>query len=199
MKRVFSCLLLLLCGLAFLGEAQAAANNSKVLVLPKPVITGGKPLMECLAGRQSNREISGQPLSEQTLSNLLWAAWGINRADGRRTAPTAKNNQEIQLYVVIESGVYLYNAAEPSLVLQVPQDLRSKFTGSPVTLLFAAPFAEMASGMHAGSMYQNAGLFCASEGLANVVKTTGKDALQGVLKLPAGYEVLVVQYVGYPK
>ena len=129
---------------------------------------------------------------------LLWATWGVNRPDGRRTAPMAKNEQNVAVYVVLADGVWRYEGKSHELVKELGIDARSRFGSAPVTLVYAAeegPFA----GMHVGSLYQNAGLYCASAGLANVVKATGASALDGELKLPAGYKVLIVQPVGFPR
>lgn len=181
------------------SAAAAAQSGAERMALPAPEKTGGKPLMEALAARSSNRSVADTALSDQTLSNLLWATWGVNRADGHRTAPTAKNTQAIQVYAALESGVWLYDGAKNELVMAMERDTRSTFGGAPLTLLYAVPEKDAAGGMHAGSLYQNAGLFCASEGLANVVKTTGSRALDGKLRLPEGYKVIVVQSVGHPR
>lgn len=190
--------LVLVCGV-FAGNAFTASQEEKRLSLPSPQKTGGMPLMEALAARSADRQFSDKPVDMQTLSDLLWATWGINRPDGKRTAPTGMNRQDIQVYVALDSGVWLYDAKKNELALALQQDARKQFGGSPVTLLYAAPTDNAFSGMHAGSLYQNAGLYCASVKLANVVKRTGADALKGVLPLPKGYEVLIIQCIGWPK
>lgn len=201
MKHAAVLMLILACAVsgAFLVREARAADGGKRIALPKPQMTGGKPLMEALAARGAGRSFSDKPVSEQVLSNLLWATWGINRPDGRRTAPTARNAQEIRVYVALESGVWLYDAARNELVPALGGDTRKKFGGAPVTLLFAVPEKDRFGPMHAGSLYQNAGLYCASEGLANVVKATGADALGGVLPLPSGYVVAIIQSIGWPR
>ena len=83
--------------------------------LPEPQKTGGMPLMEALAARQSQRTFSAKPLSNQQLADLLWAAFGVNRADGKRTAPSARNGQEVDIYVALPSGLYLYQAKSNTL------------------------------------------------------------------------------------
>ena len=196
MRFVAMIALVVMCG--FIPLAAQAAGEKR-MPLPAPVTAGGKPLMEALAARSANRKFADTALSGETLSNLLWATWGVNRADGRHTAPTARNSQAIRVYAALESGVWLYDAAKHELVLAMEGDTRSTFGGAPLTLLFAVPGDDSAGGMHAGSLYQNAGLFCASEGLANVVKTTGARALDGKLPLPKGYTVIVVQSIGYPR
>jgi len=171
-----------------------------VIALPKPDRSGGKPLMEALWLRKSTRSFSNKSVSEQDLSNLLWAAWGINRPEtGKHTAPTSRNEQNVQVYVALESGVWLYDPAAHGLKLMLAADTRAKFGGSPITLLFAAEEDHYASGMHVGSLYQSVGLYCASAGLANVVKLTGANALDGLLKLPEGYRVFIIQSVGWPR
>jgi hypothetical protein len=86
-------------------SAMSAAQALKPLQLPPPQTTGGRPLMEVLKDRKSSREFGSGILSPQTLSNLLWAAFGINRPDGRRTAPSAMNWQEVSIYLATPAGV----------------------------------------------------------------------------------------------
>jgi nitroreductase len=200
MKTLLSLCLCLMCALfgVFAGNAHAAQASAQSIILPKPDMSGAKPLMQALADRKSTRAFSNQPVSEQDLSNMLWAAWGVNREDGRRTAPTARNSQAVAVYAVLEGGVWLYNATAHALELVLPGDMRAKYGNAPLTLLFAAPGDDRFGGMHVGSIYQNVALYCASVGLGNLVKVSGRDALDGVLKLPAGYTVLIVQSVGWP-
>ena len=105
------------------------AQELKPVALPAPQTSGGKPLMQVLKERKSVRDFGPEPLSRQTISNLLWAAWGINREDGRRTAPSASNRQEIDVYVVMADGAYLYDAQANALKPMAPGDLR-KFAGT---------------------------------------------------------------------
>ncbi|SBV90540.1 conserved exported hypothetical protein [uncultured delta proteobacterium] len=188
-----------LCACGGFAVAEAADGGLKRIALPKPETTGGKPLMEALAARSADRNFAARPLPGQTLSNLLWATWGVNRPDGRRTAPTAMNKQSIRVYAALENGVWLYDGVTNELILAMEGDTRATFGGAPLTLLFAVPDDDPFGRMHAGALFQNAGLFCASEGLANVVKRTGADALDGKLPLPEGYKVVIIQSIGYPK
>ena len=172
--------------------------------LPEPQTNGGKPLMEALKDRKTSRSFSDRPLEPQMLSDMLWAAFGINRpAEGKRTAPTAMNRQDIDVYVLDAAGVWRYEAKENALIPVLEKDLRSVMDSqpfaakAPVTLLYVAE-NNVTSGMHAGSLYQNVGLFCASAGLNNVVRRMDKDQLTQALPLPAGKEVIVSQSVGYP-
>ncbi len=195
---IFLCLITL--AAAGFSAPQAGAAEGEKWNLPKPAASGGMPLMEALAKRQSNRSFSDKALSEQMVSDLLWAAWGVNRSDGKHTAPTANNKQEVMVMAVLESGVWLYDPAGNSMTKIMSADHRGTFGGAPLSLLYAAPANSDVAGLHIGSIYQNAGLFCASAGLANVVKSTGRDALKsGQLALPKGYRVFIVHSIGWPR
>ncbi|MDR3244591.1 MAG: nitroreductase family protein, partial [Elusimicrobiota bacterium] len=199
MKRniLIYCFALLFVLSCFVGNSFAQNSQANAISLPAPQKTGGKPLMETLSLRKGERNMSNKALSLQQLSGLLWSAWGINRPDGRRTVPTAMNKQDINVYVVLENGVWLYDAAKNQLIQILAQDVRSKFSPAGATLLFAVPSNDKFAKMHVGSLYQNAALYCASEGLANIVKANGADALKGVLSLPSNYEIVIIQAVGY--
>ncbi|MDR3320398.1 MAG: nitroreductase family protein [Desulfovibrio sp.] len=199
MKHIFAvfCLALLL-GLTGSGLVYSAVQD-KSIILPQPIKSGGIPLVEAMAKRKTAREFSGRGVSEQDLSNLLWAAWGVNRADGKRTIPTSRNRQEAIVFVVLKSGVWRYEAVKNTLILVADVDALFSFGNAPLTLIYAALAGDDSGGMHVGSMYQNVGLYCASAGLANVVKSTGRDALDALsLKLPSGYKAYVVHSIGWP-
>lgn len=174
--------------------------------LPKPVTTGGMPLMEALSKRSSSREFSTAELDTQTLSNLLWAAWGFNRGD-KRTAPSANNKQELDLYVVMKSGAYRYDAKNNKLVQVNKADVR-KSLGSqdfvataPVNIAFVADKTKNgAPKTNAGFISQNIYLFCASENLATVVRGwfDGKEVSK-VLNLNDNQEVVLTQTIGRAK
>jgi len=183
--------------------------------LPRPATSGGMPLMEALAKRQSRRSFSEKELPQQVLSNLLWAAWGVNRpATGQRTAPSAHNRQPIDLYVVTAQGAWLYDARAHSLVRAAEGDLR-KLAGTqdfvytaPVNLIYVEdteksggdPQAAVWSGVTAGAIAQNVYLFCASEGLATVVRGwVDPGPLGKALGLRPSQRVILAQTVGYPK
>ena len=152
-------LLLVLVGLFFPVSTCVAANTqTPAIVLPKPETNGGMPLMKALSLRQSERSFSNQDLLPQELSNLLWATWGINRADGKRTAPSASNKQQLSVYVVLQTGVWFddgQNSAPPHVL---GGGLPLKVGGGPVTLVYVAPETDPLAGMHGGSLYQTAGL-----------------------------------------
>ncbi|MCS7041794.1 MAG: SagB/ThcOx family dehydrogenase [Bryobacteraceae bacterium] len=183
--------------------------------LPDPAMKGGMPLMEALAKRQSVRSFSERELPQQVLSNLLWAAWGVNRpATGQRTAPSAHNRQPIDLYVLTPKGAFLYEAKTHSLAQVAEGDLR-KLAGrqefvytAPVNLVFVEDTARSGndaqaavwSGVTAGAISQNVYLFCASEGLATVVRGwVDHEPLAKALQLKPTQRVILAQTVGYPK
>lgn len=215
MPVAFTCLAV--CGVGILalhGQTAAETDTTQGLSpiqLPAPQTDGGIPLMQALKARKSTRQFSTKKLPEQVLSNLLWAAWGINREDGRRTAPSAMNRQEIDIYVALEEGLFLYNAKEHRLDPVVKQDLRGA-TGTqpfvaqaPVNLIFVADQARMGGPNDAtayadtGFISQNVYLFCASEGLATVVRgSIQKDSLAKAMKLRSSQQITLAQTVGYP-
>lgn len=190
--------------------------------LPAPQTTGGKPLMEALRDRQSGRDFSPMPLPEQVLSNLLWAAFGINRPEsGRRTAPSALNWQETDIYAFTPQGAYLYDAKENALLPVAAGDHRGA-TGSvlqpfvkkaPLNLVYVVDAArsgivgrvmstedrDMFSDTAVGFISQNVYLYCASEGLATVVRgMVDREALTALLKLRPEQRIVLAQSVGYP-
>jgi len=205
------------CYLVFSVSAPMASFAArKEIKLLKPVVTGGMPLMTALNKRQSSRSFSQQKLPDQVLSNLLWAADGINRPDsGKRTAPTAMNNQEIAVYVALEEGMYLYNAKKHSLELVVDKDLRP-LTGkqgfvnkAALNLVYVADISKAAgfnredkliyAAADTGFIGQNVYLFCASEGLSTVIRGwIDKDDLAKAMNLKSDQMIILSQTVGYP-
>jgi SagB-type dehydrogenase family enzyme len=183
--------------------------------LPEPHKTGGKGIMDCLNERHTTRQYSSEKIDEQTLSNLLWAAWGINREDGKRTAPSAKNMQEMKVYVAMESGLYLYCAEKNELINIFDKDIR-KDTGfqdfvavAPLNLIYTADANSMMefadapdkiikySCMDAAFIAQNVYLFCASEGLDTVARGAfDPETVAGAMFLPENEFVVLTQTVG---
>lgn len=185
--------------LTMLASGVANAGN---IALPAPETTGGKPLMQALTERKTVREFADTPVSAKDLSNILWAAYGFNRP-GKRTIPTARNEQGMNVYVLTAEGAFLYNAKDNVLEQVVKKDLRDLLVPqdfarkAPLTLLFVEKQHKYA-GMHAGSAYQNVGLYCASAGLNNVVRGMyDADGLAKALNL-GDREVIVTQTIGYP-
>jgi nitroreductase len=194
-----------------------AAQELAEIKLPQPRIDGGVPLMQALARRATSRDIAVDPLPLQTISDLLWAAWGINRPESKkRTAPSAMNWQEIDLYVIMENGIYLYGAAAHILKPVVAGDFRALagrqeyVKNAPLTLVFVADPARMSKApvekqeifawTDSAFISQNVYLFCASAGLATGVRASlDATALAKAIKLPAGQIITMAQPVGFPK
>lgn len=198
-------------------SAYAPAQDLKSIQLPQPQMDGGKPLMQALKERKSARSFSSEKLPMQTLGNLLWAAFGINRPDtGQRTAPSAMNRQEIDIYVATADGLYLYEAKDNTLQPVLMGDFRAA-TGmqpfvkdAPMELVYVADYARMGRGTDdeknfyaaadTGFISQNVYLFCASEGLATVVRgSVDRAALAKTMKLRPEQKIVLAQTVGYPK
>ena len=198
------------------GAAWAGAQEPADVTLPAARTDGGKPLMQAIKARQTSRAFAATELPAQVLGDLLWAAAGINRPDsGRRTFPSAKNWQEIEVYVVTAQGAYLYDPKAHALRGVAKGDFR-KLTGkqdfvavAPVHLVCVADVSKMKdttpeqqllwTGASTGAISENAYLFCASEGLATVVRslTDSKD-LCAALKLGPEKRPTLVQTVGLP-
>ena len=193
------------------------ADEPKTIQLLTPQPGSGSPLMQLLWKRKSSREFSPKPLPVEVLSNLLWAGFGINRPDGRRTAPSAMNRQDVDIYVILSDGTYLYDAKANQLKLIVAEDLRGLagtqpyVKEAPVNLIYVSDYAKMGekvpselkillSGAHAGFISQNVYLYCASEGLATVVRAfIDIPALSKAIKLRPEQKIILGQSVGYPK
>ncbi len=172
--------------------------------------------MDALAKRHSSREFARRELPLPLLSGLLWAAYGVNRQDGGRTAPSALNAQEIDVYVALPPGAYLYDAATHALQRVAASDLRS-VTGyqdfvdeAPLDLVFVADHARMKlvpvgqresyASAAAGAISQNVYLFAAGHGLATVIRAwIDRGAIADALGLTHDQQVLLSQTVGYPK
>lgn len=208
MKKIFFIISLLILSLELL------AQNS--IQLPQPKKTGGMPLMEALAKRSTSRSFQTKELTNQQLSDLLWAAFGINRADGKRTAPSARNFQETDLYVLLKTGVYVYDAKANSLVQVSPEDARSFGSSqefvkdAPVQVVLVANFSKMGDGgnegkintanIDAGYISQNIYLYCTSAGLTTGARgAIDKKVLEAKLKLNSNQFITVAHCIGYAK
>lgn len=206
--------------LGLMGQLKPRPSRGKAsqsLSLPPPGKAGGVPLMQALWQRQSQREFGTQPLAEAVLGELLWAAAGVNRPSlGGRTAPSAMNSQEVDVYVALPAGLYLYDPAAHALRLEVPSDVRGvtgyqDFTDeAALDMVFVADHSCMAlvpaaqreayAFAAAGAMAQNVYLYCASQGLATVIRAwIDRHALGQAMELGADQQVLLAQTVGYPK
>jgi len=203
--------------LATIGlSLSLAAQDLQPVKLPPPQTEGGRPLMQVLKDRRSTRDFGPGTLSPQTLSNLLWAAFGINRPDGHRTAPSAQNWQEVSIYVTAPEGVYVYDAKDNVLNPVLAGDVRAA-TGTQsfvkdaaVNLVYVSDLSktgdatsaevQMSTAADVGFIAQNVYLFCASEGLATVVRgSIDKPALAKTLHLRPKQKIILAQSVGYPK
>ena len=192
------------------------AQDGAAKDLPRPRPDGGKLLTAALQQRRSTRDYAAKPLPAQQLSNLLWAAFGVNRPSGDRTAPTWRHIVLIDLYVAMADGVWLYDAKANKLRPVLADDIRAD-TGpqdfvatAPLNLIYVAHGELMGdvsdedkrlwAACNAGFLAQNAYLYCASEGLATVFRANvNRDRLAKILKLPAPQFVIAAQTVGYPK
>lgn len=173
--------------------------------------------MEALKDRHSSREFSEQKLSAQVLSNLLWAAFGINRPEqGKRTAPSASNRQEIDIYVATAEGLFLFDAKGHLLKPVLAEDIRGETGFQPfvktaaVNLVYVADYSKMGdgreedklfySGANTGVIAQNVYLFCASEGLGTVIRgLVNRPSLAKVMGLREDQKITLAQSVGYPE
>jgi len=209
------------------GAASASTGDLQPIALVKPQTDGGKTVLAALWERRTIRNIGSEKLPPQVLSNLLWAAFGVNREKGPsaggtgRTAASASNSQEIDLYVALPEGVYLYEAVPHRLTPVVPGDFRARSgrraaATAPVNIFYVvdiakygkAPFQEpglkdadvqksyyyVATGLIAANVY----LFAASQGLAAHFHNCDKQNTPKEFKLRPEQRVLFAQTVGYP-
>ena len=199
-----------------LRPKPAKGDSATSILLPPPTKHGGLPLMDALARRRSSRDFASAPLPLPLLSDLLWSAYGMNRAGGGRTAPSALNAQEIDVFVALSSGAYLYDATAHQLNLVAASDLR-RVTGyqdfvdeAPLDLVYVADHARMGlvpvaqresyASTAAGAIAQNVYLFSASNDLATVIRAwIDRAAIADALGLTHDQQVLLSQTVGYPK
>lgn len=193
-----------------IGDAVAAIE------LPPPDLSGGASLLEALGKRRSSRDYRSEALSLPMLSTLLWAANGVNRTDGGRTAPSALGAREIDIVVALPSGAYRFDPDSHSLQLVCAQDVR-RVTGyqdfvdeAALDLVYLADHARMKqvpvaqrtsfSSVAAGAIAQNVYLFAASVGLATVLRAwIDREAIARALGLSHDHEVLLSQTVGFSK
>jgi SagB-type dehydrogenase family enzyme len=215
MKMIYSKLFFFIFIICFYASLSAQVNKS--IQLPAPQKSIGKPLMQALDSRQSTRSFETKQLPMQDISNLLWAAFGINRTDdGKRTAPSARNWQDIDIYVFLPEGVYIYRAKENKLEQISDVDLRSLagvqdfVKTAPLNLVYVSDQSKMGtasdldkmmySGADAGFIAQNVYLYCASQDFGVVVRAmVDKKALAEKLNLKQGQVIVLAQTIGYKK
>jgi nitroreductase len=204
--------------LGLMGQLKPVpVPGTDVIALPRPRRSGGMALMEALQRRESKREFDAAPLDEQTLSDLLWSAAGLNRPElGGRTAPSAMNAQEVRLHVALPQGLFLYDPAGHALQPGAASDVR-RVTGyqdfvdtAPLDLVYVADHRQMKlvpaaqreryAFAAAGAMAQNVYLFCAANGLATVIRAWfDARALSEAMGLEPDQQLLLCQTVGRPK
>lgn len=187
--------------------------------LPQPVREGGKPLMEALNDRQSAREFDSRDLTPRHLSDMLWAAWGFNRQEaGKRTAPSSRNVQEMDVYVSLKTGLYIYDAGSNTLKQVHNRDIRAlcgtqEFVGTaPVNLIYVADMGKLGKNegdeitdsnllapyANTGLIAQNVYLWCASEGVNCVIRAMiDRTKLAPEMKLRSNQVIILGQTVGY--
>ncbi len=204
--------------IALLAAPPASAQTTSTLVLPAPQTDGGKPLMQALKERKTVRALSGKPIPLQTMSNLLWAAAGINRPEsGKRTAPSATDAQEIEIYVARGDGVYVYDGKAHALRKISGEDIRGKLGGgefskkAAVSFIYVADQSKMKKVKEAGKkdfysaadtgfIAQNVYLYCASEGLGTVVHDgANRPEIARALGLRPDQKIMLGQAIGYPE
>ena len=207
MKKLFTLILIL-------ASVTIQAQN---ITLPTPAKKGGSSTIESLWKRHSVRSFQQKDLPMQTLSNLLWAATGLNRKDGKRTNPTAMNKQEISVYAFMKKGVYLYDHKKHTLILKKEGDHRNLVAhgqnfvnDAPVSLVLVGDlslFPNSSSsdvvttvGIDAGIACENINIFCASAGLATVPRITmDKAGIKKLLNLSDKQIPFINNPVGFEK
>ena len=171
--------------------------------LPEPDKTNTTTLIAALENRHSDRAFSGKEIDNQTLSTILWAAYGVTREDGKRTIPTAMDKKDLNVYVFTKDGIWLYDANENVLRQQSNEnhlDLFAKqdyMNSVPAVLVYTGSTEDYAV-MHAGSAYQNVELFAAANNMASIVRGFyDHEGVSQVLELPEGQRVIISQAIGW--
>lgn len=205
--------------MGLLGTTLSVAEENHPLVkLPQPQFATSAPIMQVLQKRKSTREFSKEKLPVRTLSDLLWAAFGVNRPEtADRTAPSTRNWQDIDIYVATADGLFLFDAKDQALKMILAQDIRAQtgtqdFVGdAPVNLIYVSDFTRMdadtsqedrkiVAAIDTGFIAENVYLYCANTGLATVVRgSVDKEALARTMKLKSTQWITAAQSVGYPK
>lgn len=195
---------------ALLTTMTVCTTFAQDIILPLPVKTGGKPLMEVLNERKSTKgNYVNKDLDLQTLSNLLWSAYGFNRPD-KRTVPSAGNGQELSVYVLLNNGAYLYDAKENKLISIADGSFKHLLANQqqpyvndvPVHLVYVGNMDKSKAGrdgilIDTGYISQNVYLFSASNGLGTVARASfDRKQLPSALKLTEKQEIVLVQAVG---
>ena len=186
---------------SFMATSALAAD----IKLPAPDKTNTTTLIQALEQRHSDREFSDKAIDNQTLSSILWAAYGVNRTDGKRTIPTALDKKDLNVYVFNSNGIWLYDANENSLKKQSSENKLDLFhlqdyMNAVSTVLVYTGSAEDYAVMHAGAAYQNVELYAAATNMASIVRDYfDHEKVSRALNLPAGQRVIISQAIGWKK
>jgi SagB-type dehydrogenase family enzyme len=199
-------------------QTPQTAKELQTIALPTVALQNDKPFMQVIKERKSRRDFSEEALSLQHLSNVLWCANGVNRPEtGQRTAPSAMNRQDIDVYAVLKEGIYLYEAKKHELVPVLSGDYRKNtglqdFVGTaPLNLVYVSDTSKLGSGgdrenmimtaaLDAGHCSQNVYLYGAAADLAVVVRGyIDKAKMAEIMKLKPQQMIMIAQTVGYPK
>lgn len=199
------------------AASRSFAQAPQPIALPPPTMESGKSLMQSLKARQSIREYADRAVSDEDLSNVLWAAWGVNRPehDGR-TVPRWRDQYLLDIYVIRADGVWRYEPKTHRLMFHMAGDLRGQTTTgqpfvatAPLNLAYAVDMSKITgvsedyknatAGATAGVTGQSVYLYCASAGLATVFRESVPASLAKTLQLPPGQVIQFAQTVGYPK
>lgn len=224
MKSLHICFVLfILFSFAGINYSQDMHNSNspdqkKVIKLPAPQKEIGKPLMQALNLRQSSRSYSTKEIPLQDLSNLLWAAFGINRESGKRTAPSARDWREMNIFLAMTDGIYKYNAEENTIVQISKDDIRAGIEPfvflkeAPLSLIYVADYSKlkgssetdevklMYTSADAAFIVQNVYLYCASQGFASIVLGgINREKMTKQMGLDQDQKIIFAQCVGYPK
>ncbi|MBR4717684.1 MAG: SagB/ThcOx family dehydrogenase [Lentisphaeria bacterium] len=198
--------------------AQDAAASAKIdpkaesVALPAPAKTGGMPLMQALAERKTIRDYKPGELDAATLSEILYAANGVNRPDGKRTIPTAMNKQDLEVYVALPGAAYHYDAKENKLVRIDAGDFRAELImnknmakNAAAILVYASDSTKFPNdikypAIHVGEASQDVYLYCASKGLGTVsLGMYDEKGVRKVFKLDSKMTVILAQAIGFTK
>lgn len=192
------------------------AHSHERILLPRPRMKGGRPILDVLKDRSSCRRFRAEPLPQQMVSDLLWSAFGVNRVDTHgRTAPSTENWQEIAIYVATADGLFLYEPMGHVLIRLLATDIRMQTglehadTGAPLVLIYVADFSRATDApeeqkrlycvANTAFIAENVYLFCASEGIGTVVRgAINRPLLASALRLGENQHVILAQSVGFP-
>ena len=202
---------------AFTCPAQDAASakidpKAETVALPAPAKTGGMPLMQALAERKTVRDYKPAELDAATISEILYAANGVNRPDGKRTIPTAMNKQDLEVYIALPGAAYHYDAKANKLVKIADGDFRTELIAnknmaqnSACILVYASDSSKFPNdikypAIHVGEASQDVYLYAASKGLGTVsLGMYDEKGVRKVFKLEDKMTVILAQAVGVPK